>query len=245
MLFPQRLYVVWASSLLVASSTTAFSPSAVSLRSRSTFGVPSAASVSRLAESKGSKSESSESESSSDNLLLDDIQQIANQHVLDHVCHNPITSLNLQDYKSEQCKSIDRPEQYWYDKATELLAWDRPPASADEVLKGSFAEGDVTWFAGSKLNVCYNAIDRYANTDPNRIAIRWEGDDPADVLELTFADAQREVSRIANALKSKGVRKGDVVTLYMPMLPALPLTMLACARIGAGKYSYYRVFTEY
>lgn len=91
------------------------------------------------------------------------------------------------------------------------------------------------WFNGAKLNMCYNAIDRHVlnPATANKVAMIWEGDEPSQVLKFTYADLQRKVSEIANALKAQGVKKGDVVTIYMPMLPQLPMTMLACARIGA------------
>ena len=91
------------------------------------------------------------------------------------------------------------------------------------------------WFNGAKLNMCYNAIDRHVlnPSTANKVAMIWEGDEPSQVLKFTYADLQRKVSEIANALKAQGVKKGDVVTIYMPMLPQLPMTMLACARIGA------------
>jgi acetyl-CoA synthetase len=102
------------------------------------------------------------------------------------------------------------------------------------VMRGSLDDGDVSWFAGGKLNVCYNAIDRHVkNKESNDVAMIWEGDEPDDIRTLTYADVLRKVSQIANALKAQGVRKGDVVTIYMPMIPELAMTMLACARIGA------------
>jgi len=83
--------------------------------------------------------------------------------------------------------------------------------------------------------MCYNAIDRHVlnPATANKVAMIWEGDEPSQVLKFTYADLQRKVSEIANVLKAQGVKKGDVVTIYMPMLPQLPMTMLACTRIGA------------
>lgn len=103
-------------------------------------------------------------------------------------------------------------------------------------MTGSFKDGSVSWFAGGKINVCHNAVDRYCLAPYNRgdeIAIIWEGDEPSSVKNITYRELQLSVCRIANALKSQGVQKGDVVTLYMPMVPELAMTMLACARIGA------------
>lgn len=141
------------------------------------------------------------------------------------------TNSAFDKYKKKHAESIADPSAFWDKEATERLSWYRP---YDSVLTGSMADGDVSWFAGGKLNVCYNAIDRHVNSDKaNDIAMIWEGDEPDDVRSLTYADVLSKVSQIANALKSQGVKKGDVVTIYLPMVPELAMTMLACARIGA------------
>jgi acetyl-CoA synthetase len=111
-----------------------------------------------------------------------------------------------------------------------MLDWYVEPTT---ICNGGFVKGDITWFEGGKMNVCYNALDRYVMKTPKNIAIRFEGDEPGDVQSFTFEETLSKVSQIANALKLKGVRKGDVVTIYMPMILDLPLTMLACARIDA------------
>lgn len=101
---------------------------------------------------------------------------------------------------------------------------------------GSFSDGSVSWFLNGKLNACYNAVDRWClgpNNRGDQVAIIWEGDERDDVRRITFNELLKKVSKIANALKSQGVKKGDVVTIYMPMIPELLMTMLACARIGA------------
>lgn len=157
------------------------------------------------------------------------ISKIANLHVIDRV-YNPITMTNFQDYKAEHQESITNPKGYWASKAQRMLDWYVEPTT---ISNGGFAKGDITWFEGGKMNVCYNALDRYVRKTPKNIAIRFEGDEPGDVQSFTFEETLSKVCQIANALKSKGVRKGDVVTIYMPMIPELPMTMLACARIGA------------
>jgi len=159
---------------------------------------------------------------------LKSIYKIADSHVVD--VFNPITKTNFEDYKAEHLASITDPEYYWNDKARELLDWYVAPTT---ISIGGFQNGDVRWFEGGKLNVCYNALDRYAVKTPNGVALRFEGDEPGDVKSYTFKEALSKVCQISNALKSKGVKKGDVVTIYMPMIPELPMTMLACARIGA------------
>jgi acetyl-CoA synthetase len=102
------------------------------------------------------------------------------------------------------------------------------------VKNTSFA-GDVRirWFEGAKLNITTNCIDRWAAKTPNKIAILWEGDTPNDVRRITYNELLAEVSKLANAMKSLGVKKGDRVTIYMPMVPEAAFAMLACARIGA------------
>ena len=139
----------------------------------------------------------------------------------------------LDRYYIQHQESIKDPAGFWSRKATEYLDWFEPfdPSAA---LQGSFEYGDVTWFAGGKLNLCYNAIDRHVRSGKaNQTALIFEGDEPNNVLTYTYAELLRETSQVANALKSEGVKKGDVVTVYMPMSPKLAITMLACARIGA------------
>jgi acetyl-CoA synthetase len=140
---------------------------------------------------------------------------------------------SLDKYKRDYAESIAKPNLFWAEKARNLLDWEHP-FDPHSVMRGSMEHGDITWFAGGKLNVCYNALDRHVNSkNANELAMVWEGDEPGDVRRLTYADVLRKVSQIANALKSQGVKKGDVVTIYMPMVPELAMTMLACARIGA------------
>ena len=93
--------------------------------------------------------------------------------------------------------------------------------------------GDIHWFSGGKLNVSYNCIDRHVEKKGDQTAILWEGDEPGDSRSISFKELLSEVSRISNLLKSKGVSKGDVVTIYMPMIPEIAMVMLACTRIGA------------
>lgn len=139
------------------------------------------------------------------------------------------TSSRLDKYKKEHAESIKNPSKYWGKLARDMLHWD-VPFDGHRVLQGDLTNGDVRWFAGGKLNVAYNALDRH---DPNKLAMIWEGDEPDDIRKLTFGEMTNKVSQIANALKAKGVKRGDVVTIYMPMIPELAMTMLACARIGA------------
>lgn len=136
--------------------------------------------------------------------------------------------------QEEHAESINDTSAYWSALADKDLSWFAPYTS---VQSGSFADGTVAWFLDGKINACYNAVDRHCAPGPNcrvdEVAIIWEGDEPTDVRRVTFRELLAKVCKIANALKDQGVRKGDVVTLYMPMVPELAMTMLACARIGA------------
>jgi acetyl-CoA synthetase len=139
------------------------------------------------------------------------------------------TVSSFDRYRKAHAESIKDPAKFWGDLARTVLDWDVPFDEGD-VLRGDLVHGDVRWFAGGKLNVAHNALDRH---DPAAVALIWEGDEPNDVRKLTFGEMTNKVSQIANALKARGVKRGDVVTIYMPMIPELAMTMLACARIGA------------
>src|SRR5690606_14730278 len=130
-------------------------------------------------------------------------------------------------------ESVDNPEKFWGEHAADLhwfTKWGR-------VLEWNLP--DAKWFVGGKTNVCYNCIDRQIEAGlGDKVAIVWEGEPLEDggkplVRKLTYSDLLTEVSKFANVLKSLGVKKGDVVTIYMPMVPELAIAMLACARIGA------------
>jgi len=141
------------------------------------------------------------------------------------------SSSALEKYREEHARSIADPAKFWESKAKHFLDWDVPFRS---VLHGDLKNGDVSWFHGGKLNVAYNAIDRHVLSGRgDDTAIVWEGDEPDEIRHITFREMLSKVSQIANALRSEGVRKGDVVTIYMPMIPEAAMTMLACARIGA------------
>jgi len=141
------------------------------------------------------------------------------------------SSMTLEDYKKKHAASIADPSAFWAAEATARLDWFQPFVQS---LQGSLDNGDVTWFAGGKLNMCYNALDRHVIAGKgDQTALICAGDEIADVRKLTFHEMQRSVCQIANALLAKGVKKGDVVTIYMPMIPELAMTILACARIGA------------
>lgn len=121
-------------------------------------------------------------------------------------------------------------EQFWADIAARYLEWIKP---WDTVLQGGFDQGDIRWFSGAKLNVSANCIDRHLPDKGKKPAIIWEGDEPDQKRQLSFTELHEEVSRMANGLKGLGIKKGDTVGIYMPMIPETAIAMLACARIGA------------
>ena len=134
-------------------------------------------------------------------------------------------------YEELYRRSLEDPEGFWAEQA-QILDWIKP---FTEVRDVSFAHGDVhiRWFADGVLNACANCLDRHLPERAEQTAILWEGDDPADQKTLTYAELHREVCRFANVLKAQGARKGDRVTIYLPMIPEIAVAALACARIGA------------
>ena len=142
------------------------------------------------------------------------------------------TNITAEQYKTLYKQSIDDPETFWAEKANEFLSWSKP---WDKVMDYSFDTKDlyIKWFQGGTLNVAYNCIDRHLNSKGDQVAIIWEGDDPNDDKKITFNELHHDVSKFANILKERGVKKGDRVCIYMPMIPEAGYAMLACARIGA------------
>ena len=142
---------------------------------------------------------------------------------------------NVDEYKSMYDRSISDPEGFWGDIANEFH-WEEKWTS---VVDANFAKSKGTveskWFSGGKTNICYNAVDRHvANGNGDKIAFYHEGNDEGEDLKAwTYAEVQAETARLGNLLKAKGVKPGDCVSIFMPMVPQLPIAMLACARIGA------------
>ena len=126
-------------------------------------------------------------------------------------------------------QSIDDPENFWAEQA-EKVDWTK---KWDKVMDYSFNTADIKWYLGGKLNVTYNCIDRHLKERGDQKAIIWESDDPNLDKSYTYKELHKEVSRFANVLKKHNVKKGDVVIIYMPMIPELSIAVLACARIGA------------
>lgn len=138
--------------------------------------------------------------------------------------------LNREQYERMYQRSIDDPETFWSEQAKQFLTWFEP---FDRVSDNDLSEGRIRWFEGGKLNVSYNCLDRHLDSHGERNAIIWEGDEPGDTRHITYHALHEEVCRLANVLKSRGVSKGDRVSIYMPMIPEAVVAMLACTRIGA------------
>ena len=126
--------------------------------------------------------------------------------------------------------SIERPEEFWNQKADEFLTWIEP---WNKLTESNFLTGEIKWFLGARLNASVNCIDRHLALRGGQTAIIWEGDDPDDEKHITYHELHEQVCRLANVLKSRGVNKGDRVCIYMPMVPEAAYAMLACSRIGA------------
>lgn len=138
--------------------------------------------------------------------------------------------INTATYEDMYQHSITDPESFWAEQADTFVSWFKP---WDKVLDWDYNKGDIRWFEGGKLNVTYNCIDRHLESRGDQVAIIWEGDDPSVDKKITYRELHEEVCKFANVLKSRGVKKGDRVCIYMPMVPEAAMAMLACARIGA------------
>ena len=127
-------------------------------------------------------------------------------------------------------QSVENPDEFWSSQAEIYLDWDK---KWEEVKNTNIEKGEIAWFSGGKLNASVNCIDRHLPKDKNKIAFIWEGDDPEESKNITYQDLHDEVCKFSNVLKARGVKKGDRVCIYMPMIPEATYAMLACARIGA------------
>ena len=137
---------------------------------------------------------------------------------------------SIEQYHSEYKKSVASPELFWEEQANEFT-WKR---KWDTVLNWDFATPSVNWFLGAKLNITENCLDRHLSTRGEQIAFYFEANDPNEKTRaITYRELYSEVCRFANVLKGRGIKKGDRVCLYMPMIPELAIAVLACARIGA------------
>lgn len=138
---------------------------------------------------------------------------------------------SFEAYKQAYQKSLDDPESFWSEIAREQFHWYK---NWDKVCEYDLTKAEVEWFKGAKLNITENCIDRHLKENAEKTAIIWEANDPNEPgKKISYAQLYQEVNMVANMLKSAGVKKGDRVCIYMPMIPELAFAVLACARIGA------------
>ncbi len=139
--------------------------------------------------------------------------------------------INEESYEQLYQQSVDSPDVFWADQA-KRLDWITP---FTKVKNTSFDPHNVSirWFEDGELNVSQNCLDRHLATRGDQVAIIWEGDSPDESLNITYKELHEQVCKFANALKAQGVKKGDVVTIYLPMIPEAAVAMLACTRVGA------------
>ncbi len=152
-------------------------------------------------------------------------------------------SITADQYETLYKRSVDDPEGFWSDMAKQELTWFQP---WEKTLDWSFGENDlhIEWFKGGKLNVSVNCLDRHLDSRGDQTAILWEADDPNEPSRaVTYRELHADVNRFANVLKSRGVKKGDRVSIYMPMIPEAVVAMLACTRIGAVHSIVFSAFS--
>ena len=138
--------------------------------------------------------------------------------------------INNEQYLAMYERSISDPDAFWSEQADKFLNWEE---KWQTVSNANFEAGQFGWFLGGKLNVTVNCIDRHLSTRADQTAIIWEGDEPTDDAKITYQELSDAVGKLANGLRARGVKKGDRVCIYMPMIPEAAYAMLACARIGA------------
>ena len=137
---------------------------------------------------------------------------------------------SFEEYQKLYERSIKDPEGFWGEVAKATIDWFKP---FTKVRQFDFHKAELKWFIGGKTNVSHNCLDRHLAKRGNKIAFIWEGNEPGEQRTITYKELHAEVCKFANVLKANGVKKGDRVTLYMPMIPELAVAMLACTRIGA------------
>jgi acetyl-CoA synthetase len=141
--------------------------------------------------------------------------------------------INAEEYRRMYEQSVNEPDKFWLEQAR-VLDWIKPPTVARRYEWNTAARKiHHTWFEDGVLNVSVNCLDRHLATRGDQVALIWQGEPEEDVLRLTYRQLHAQVCRFANVLKSLGVKKGDRVSIYLPMILELPIAMLACARIGA------------
>lgn len=136
----------------------------------------------------------------------------------------------MEEYRKLYTESIRDPDTFWARLARELLTFEK---DFTHTRVGSFSGGDIAWFLGGRLNASFNCVDRHAFANPHKTAIIYEADDPEHGRTISYGELLAQVSRLAWVLRQRGVRKGDTVAIYMPMIPEALVAFLACSRIGA------------
>jgi len=137
---------------------------------------------------------------------------------------------SMEEYQRLYHQSITHPENFWRERALLDLDWFHP---FEQVRDCDWEHGQVAWFLNGQLNACHNCVDRHVGKRGDQTAILWESDTPGEGKAISYRELQREVCRLANVLRHHGIRKGDRIAIYMPMIPEAAYAMLACARIGA------------
>ena len=128
-------------------------------------------------------------------------------------------------------QSIEDPHAFWSEQSNLFLTWQQP---WNHLNKADFHTGEASWFLDGKLNVATNCIDRHLETKADKVAIIWESDEPDHDKKITYSELYEQVSRLGNVLRQRGIKKGDRVCIYMPMIPEAAYAMLACARIAVS-----------
>jgi acetyl-CoA synthetase len=140
------------------------------------------------------------------------------------------TIQSFEDYQEQYRYSTEKPEDFWAEVASDFV-WRK---KWDKVLQWDFHKPEVKWFSGGKLNITENCIDRHLSSRASQTAIIWEPNDPKDeAKKITYQELHEQVGKVGNMLKAHGIKKGDRVCIYMPMVPELAYAVLGCARIGA------------
>ncbi|OGV47621.1 MAG: acetate--CoA ligase [Legionellales bacterium RIFCSPHIGHO2_12_FULL_42_9] len=138
--------------------------------------------------------------------------------------------INSEQYHALYHQSIHEPAKFWDEQAKKFITWFKPWQT---VTRGDFNSVNVEWFINGKLNACYNCVDRHLATRKNQTALIWEGNSLGETKHLTYQQLHEQICQFANVLLELGIKKGDRVCIYLPMIPEAVITMLACARIGA------------
>ena len=156
------------------------------------------------------------------------MSEVKTYPIINNPQHKP--HIDEDTYHRMYQQSVQDPDKFWSRMAHQFVDWFEP---WEEVSNVDYHKADINWFKGGKLNASYNCIDRHLKDKADHTAIIWEGDEPDQQRYISFQELHDEVCLFANALKERGVKKGDRVCIYMPMIPEVGYAMLACARIGA------------